>query len=135
MGYGVLHNWGTLTLMQRLFTMFPSGMPGLALVLLRVSVAIALLLECYAHRQELQSGKHAVAILLALALWAGFLTPIVVVLALVLHGLIWSNLGIGSPVVASIVVLDALALAFLGPGAYSLDSRRYGRRVVVLPPT
>jgi hypothetical protein len=39
--------------MQRLFSMFPSGLPGFALLLLlRGSVALAVLLEGYAHRQE-----------------------------------------------------------------------------------
>jgi hypothetical protein len=33
-----------------------------------------------------------------------------------------------------VLSLDALALALLGPGAYSVDSRRFGRRLVVLPP-
>ena len=31
-------------------------------------------------------------------------------------------------------VLDALALVLIGPGAYSIDARRFGRRLVVLPP-
>ena len=34
----------------------------------------------------------------------------------------------------ALVCLDALALALMGPGAYSIDSYRFGRRVVVLPP-
>jgi hypothetical protein len=29
--------------------------------------------------------------------------------------------------------LDAAAVAMLGPGAYSLDSRRFGRRVIRFP--
>jgi len=32
-----------------------------------------------------------------------------------------------------VVIVDALALALLGPGAYSIDARRFGRRLVELP--
>jgi hypothetical protein len=28
----------------------------------------------------------------------------------------------------------AIALALLGPGAYSIDARIFGRRVIILPP-
>jgi hypothetical protein len=31
-------------------------------------------------------------------------------------------------------VLDATAMMFLGPGAYSLDARLFGRKRIVLPP-
>jgi hypothetical protein len=50
--------------------------------------------------------------------------------------LVGIDLGTGADalVVTLVPAIDALALALLGPGAYSLDSRRYGRRVVVLPP-
>jgi hypothetical protein len=115
--------------------MFPTGLPGLALLLLRASVAIALLVDNYDHRQELSGWIQATAILISIALSAGFATPIFAVLDLVLHGLIWSSLGVGSAATASVVALNAIALALLGPGAYSVDSYRFGRRVVVLPPS
>lgn len=113
--------------------MFPTGLPGVALLLLRASVAIALLLEDYAHRRELYGGMHGAAILLSTTLCAGYLTPIAAALALLFHGLIWSGLGVGSAGAAIILSLDAMALALLGPGAYSVDSYRFGR-VLVLPP-
>jgi putative oxidoreductase len=118
---------------QRLFSMFPAGLPGVALLLLRASVAIALLLEDYAHRQDLAVWIQVTAIFLSVATSVGYLTPIAAVMGLVLHGLIWSRLGTGSMVVI-IVSLDAMALALLGPGAYSFDSYRFGRRVVLPPP-
>ena len=66
----------------------------------------------------------------------GYLTPIAAAAALVYHMLVGIDLGTGADalVVTLVPAIDALALALLGPGAYSLDSRRYGRRVVVLPP-
>lgn len=116
--------------------MFPPGLPGAALLLLRASVAIGLLLDDHAHRAALPGWVHVAAILISLAVSVGYLTPIVASAALVLHALIWFAVaaGVDSTAPALIFALDALALALLGPGAYSLDSRRFGRRLVVLPP-
>ena len=104
------------------------------MLLLRASVAFALLLEDYAHRRELSGAIQGVVILLSTALCAGYLTPIAAALALLIHGLIWSSLGVSSAGGAIILSLDAMALALLGPGEYSIDAYRFGRRVVVLPP-
>ena len=101
-------------------------------MLLRVSVAIALLLDCYSHRQGLPGWIQVAAVLTSLALFAGYLTPIVAVASVIFHALVWSNLNVGSAALWLIVSLDAIALALLGPGGYSVDSYRFGRRVVVL---
>jgi hypothetical protein len=121
--------------MQRLFSMFPLGLPGIGLLLLRSSVACALLAEGYSYRQGLPAWLQGAAILLSLALFAGYLTPIAAALGLLLHGLIWFKYGAGNAAVAILVSLDAIALALVGPGGYSVDASRFGRRVVVLPPT
>jgi putative oxidoreductase len=118
---------------QRLFSMFPTGSPGIALLLLRASVAIGVLFDGYVYREHLSAWVLAAAVLIALAAAAGFFTPIVAVLGLLLHALIWFSLGAGDASDALVLSLDALALALLGPGAYSVDSYRFGRRVVVLP--
>jgi hypothetical protein len=118
---------------QRLFSMFPTGSPGIALLFLRASVAIALVAEGYGRRQNLFGWVEAAAVLTSVAISFGFLTPIVAVIGLGLHGLIWFSLGVGDVANTIVVSIDALALALLGPGAYSADSYRFGRRVVVLP--
>jgi hypothetical protein len=115
--------------------MFPTGWPGIALLLLRASVIVALLLESYNHRLVLSVWIQAAALLISVALSVGYSTPIVAMVTLLFHGLIWSDLGVGSAFAATIIALDAIALALLGPGAYSVDSWRFGRRVVVLPPS
>jgi uncharacterized membrane protein YphA (DoxX/SURF4 family) len=114
--------------------MFPHGLPGLALLLLRAAVAMALLMQSLGHSQWLSSALQAVAILLSVVILVGYWTPIVAIVALVLHVLLWFATAVDSAAVAIVFCLDAIALALLGPGAYSLDSYRFGRRLVVPPP-
>jgi len=112
--------------------MFPPGLPGIGLLFLRASVAIALLVECFYHATSVWTQGSA--LLLSISLLAGFLTPIAATIGLLLHALCWSTLGLDSTAVAAMVSLDMFALAFLGPGAYSVDASRFGRRQLVLPP-
>jgi hypothetical protein len=116
---------------QRLFSMFPPGLPGLALLLLRASVVAAVLLEVRPHLPGWATGA---SVLLSIWLCAGYLTPVAAGVAFVFHAVVWLYMGIDSIGVGVIATFDALALALLGPGAYSIDSYRFGRRVVLLPP-
>lgn len=114
--------------MQRLFSTFPSGPPGLGLLVLRTSVAAALFLS-FSWNQGIPFGAVAASWLLCLALCVGYLTPIAALLAFALHAvLLWLRLV--SAEASALHIADALALALLGPGAYSLDARRFGRRVL-----
>jgi hypothetical protein len=112
--------------------MFPTGLPGLALLLLRVSVAVAAVLSIYAA--DAPHWLQASAMLVAAGLLAGYLTPFVAGFAIVLQALIWFGAGLDTTTWAAVVSLDAIALALVGPGAYSVDAYLFGRRVVVLPP-
>src|SRR5258708_12235797 len=120
--------------MQRLFSMFPPGWPGVALLILRGSVATALLLQGYGHRLWLSGWMLGIVVQLCACLCVGFLTPIVAILALLFHGLVWSSLSIVSAGMTTIALLDALALPMLVPGAYSIDANRL-RPPPPLPPT
>ena len=115
--------------------MFPHGGPGVALLLLRLSVAAILLLEAVKC-----SGVStilllcAVAVLMSLCLGIGFLTPylsVVACAAAIANLLFGPNSG---DLVNIFPVVDAAALTLLGPGAYSLDARLFGRRVTVVAP-
>jgi hypothetical protein len=121
--------------MQRLFTMFPSGAPGIALVLLRLSVALTVLFVGYARRDELAVVLLAALVVLTTGLIIGFLTPILAILAMAVQFTGSSGFDIPNTAFAAISLIDALALALLGPGAYSIDAARFGRRVVELPAT
>ncbi len=74
------------------------------------------------------------------ALIAGFLTPIAA--GLVAVGILLAasfgypfpeNPISGAPLPASLMIVVSAALAFLGPGALSLDGRVFGRREIVIP--
>jgi uncharacterized membrane protein YphA (DoxX/SURF4 family) len=66
----------------------------------------------------------------AACLLAGFMTPVIAIAvtigasALVLSGLLHSLIE---------VIVLAVTLALLGPGAFSLDARMFGRREILLP--
>jgi uncharacterized membrane protein YphA (DoxX/SURF4 family) len=112
--------------------MFPRGLPGLALLLLRVSVAGALLIQDSGHWHDLPVWLVVVSILLSIVLLLGYLTPFAAALSVLFHLLAACVLSTQAGSLAVIGCLDALALALVGPGAYSLDSRFFGRRVVHL---
>ena len=113
---------------QRLFSTFPSGPPGIGLLLLRVSVAIGLALS-FSWNQQIPFAVVAASWLMCVALCIGYFTPIAALLAFALQGALLCLRQLS--VEASVVLpLDAMALALLGPGAYSLDVRRFGRRVL-----
>ena len=120
--------------MQRLFFMFPTGVPGIALLLLRASVAFALGVETYDRRNDLSGWIEASALLVSIALAIGALTPVAAALALALHVFIWLDASAGGAAWAAVVSVDAVALTLLGPGAYSIDATVFGRRVIRLEP-
>jgi hypothetical protein len=75
-------------------------------------------------------------LLVFLCLMVGVLTPYLS-LAVCVYALV-SLFGTANRVnvlIFASVVLNAGALALLGPGAYSVDARLFGRRVVVVPPS
>jgi uncharacterized membrane protein YphA (DoxX/SURF4 family) len=129
--------------LQRAFSGFPTGYPGLALLLLRLVVGGAASsqawLQVTANSGALNSSV-AVALLAfvtGLALIIGFMTPLASVL-LSAGGLL---LMVDSSVTAHLLLFESgmarlefiamsAALISLGPGALSVDARLYGRREI-----
>ena len=131
--------------LQRLFSTFPDGRPGMGLLLLRVAVGFAAVAAGVFYFSGPSLGKGALGLVLVLsgtALAIGFLTPFaggVAGLGFLGIALSWIP---GPPwglhdtrVVALGVVVTAVAIALLGPGAFSLDGRLFGRREIVIPPS
>lgn len=113
--------------------MFPTGKPGFALLILRVALAV-MLVEGVAGRLLSLGSPWLIAApgTVAVALSVGFITPVVAALTVVLEVTTWATTDGPVSAVHICAVLDAIALAMLGPGAYSLDARLFGRRQVIL---
>jgi len=115
--------------------MFPQGGPGIALFLLRTSVAVIF----FMNAAKLVSGSSVQLVfagiaLMSIALAIGFLTPYLSVMAYLSAA---AHLVIGSSssnLVYVFEICNAAALALLGPGAYSVDAKLFGRRVTVVHP-
>ena len=117
--------------MQRLFSMFPGGTAGLALIVLRVCVLTSLWLALVPTDQAVSGWLYVAVSILCLCLMAGAFTPWVCTVSFVLESwTLWH--GIAGPSHALIAVLLALALGLLGPGAFSIDARLFGRRRIIV---
>ncbi|MBN8884961.1 MAG: hypothetical protein J0I77_04535 [Rudaea sp.] len=117
--------------MQKLYAMFPAGWPGCALLLLRLSVAAhALTAGALAQDPRVPAWIRLLCVLACLLLTVGFsVAPVAALLAVLALGFFS-----GAPDSCEILyaIVDAVALAILGPGAFSLDAHLYGRREIVL---
>lgn len=134
-------------LLQRLFPTFPSGWPGLGLLLLRGLLGFTLLAQSlvYIGSTDLSFQAWVVALLAVTSgafLVVGFMTPIVaLVVGLGFIGFAISSFVFSTPGLyeADYLIIDpivvAIAVAFLGPGAFSLDARMFGRREIRIPAT
>ena len=119
--------------MQKLFSMFPNGAPGLALLLLRLFVGAVLVVDAMTGASALNLILVCAHVACALAIVVGCMTPIAAVLA-ALTGAIGLNAEFAHVLHSIAPIVIAIALALLGPGAYSIDARVFGRRLMEFGP-
>jgi hypothetical protein len=118
--------------MQRLYSMFPTGRPGVALLLLRFGLSALLLGGMWGS--VVRPGMPWVMLAqwaIVVALWLGVLTPVVTLIFMVIE--VSTLLCAGAPLQAmhTCVIFNGVALALLGPGAYSIDARLFGRQRII----
>jgi uncharacterized membrane protein YphA (DoxX/SURF4 family) len=130
---------------QRYFSTFPGSWPGVGLLLLRVVVGGAASTQGVVYLTQatepttLTWTAGGLAVVSGVALVTGFLTPasgVVAGLTTLFMVATWTPPGASvliDRLATFILIVDAAALALLGPGALSLDARLFGRREIILP--
>ena len=107
--------------------MFPGGRAGAALLLLRLGLGGAIWFGAGMD----SSWVDVISELCALAIGFGLLTPLAAGSYLALS-LAW-HLSVGElPPTQACMWVNAAVLGLLGPGAYSLDARLFGRQRVIM---
>ena len=121
-GYAATVKRGLLT--------FPDGWSGLALLTLRLSLAGVL--AAVPVVAALPPWTPLVFDVLGLTLLIGALTRVAAAVSAACLAGAGALVGGGHGVVLALHGLNAAALALLGAGAYSIDARLFGRRVITL---
>jgi putative oxidoreductase len=117
--------------LQRLFSTFANGWPGAGILLLRLSTASAL---AYSTATHFRATPQAVLVLLqiigtaaALFLLMGLWTPVAGVVCAAAE--LWIARTGASPAWISVLLANiGISLAMIGPGAWSVDARLFGRK-------
>lgn len=117
--------------MQRLFSTFASGWPGVGLAVQRVVTGVALLHHGILLFQQMPGHmllvSQIIGAVLGIFILAGLWTPVTGALVAVVE--VWIALaGAGDPWTSVTLATLGGTLAMIGPGALSIDARLFGRK-------
>src|SRR5215472_722341 len=117
--------------LQRLFTTFADGWPGFGLLFQRLVTGLALLcramLTLNGTAAISQITPHIVGALLGLFILAGLWTPVAGALITAVE--LWIAVAdCGNVWLSIFLAVDGGTLAMIGPGAWSIDARLFGRK-------
>jgi putative oxidoreductase len=119
-------------ILQRLFSTFANGWPGFGLLIQRLFTGIALLHNGIVQMEAQRAGlmiPETTGAVLGLFVLAGLWTPLVGALLVPIE--FWIVLAGGANIWMSLTlaVLSG-TLAMIGPGAWSIDARLFGRKYI-----
>jgi hypothetical protein len=124
----------SLGVVQRLFSMFPAGRAGIALLLLRIAAVTTLIVDGTANWASVTSCWILIVFLLpAFSLIVGLLTPYGAMVCCLVQLVVLFKTGGCNSFHLAMSILSSGAIALLGPGAYSVDARMFGRQILIVP--
>ena len=129
------------------FSTFPDGWPGAGLLMLRAAAGVLLIDQSVAYFGQAHVARVLLAALalavvaVGLLLLVGLLTRFAALLAAIgiaANMFPWFPIApagpLDNPVAGGLATVVAVSVICLGPGAFSLDARLFGRREVIIPP-
>ena len=112
--------------------MFPGGAAGYGLLLLRLCAAGMLLRSAVPEEALITSAwQFAAVVVVALLLCTGALTPFSCSASALVQIVLRLNHVERDPIHLILSLSVTAALFLIGPGAFSVDSRLFGRRLII----
>jgi putative oxidoreductase len=118
---------------QRLFSVFPNGWPGSGLLLQRGGTGAFLFYLGFEHFREASCFvPHGICAVAGILLLVGLWTPVCgAVIALIEAWIAFSCAeGAGTSI---LLAASGASMAMIGPGAWSIDARLFGRKHFEIP--
>jgi len=117
--------------LQRLFSTFAEGWPGVGLLVQRLLTGVALLYQGIAIFEQAWVPSTGVpqimGAVLGIFILAGLWTPVAGALVAVVE--VWlAAASAGDPCISIALATLGGSLAMIGPGAWSIDARLFGRK-------
>ncbi len=121
--------------MQRLYSTFPTGKPGIGLLLLRLAAGCALIVERLQLLRPIPPSPlleiNVVLILIGICICLGLWTPVMAGLDGAAE-LLMTVSDPGRYESHLLLAILGISLAMLGPGAWSIDALLFGRKRITV---